>query len=181
MEVHVNAFSSWQLSFLCIQHTHTHKMAEPIHTPAVEREPPSLPASPSPKRVKHVEPAPNLSVACQFAIQPPRIARLKHTNGPTAILNDTAATPTPQSPPTMSAPAANVSLPSMSLEPPPPPLQIKLLSDKGRAPTRGSAFAAGYDIYSAQSTTVPARGKVLVETDISIAVPAGTCTMPLPS
>lgn len=28
-----------------------------------------------------------------------------------------------------------------------PPLQVKLLSDKGRAPTRGSEFAAGYDIY----------------------------------
>lgn len=28
-----------------------------------------------------------------------------------------------------------------------PALQVQLLSDKGRAPTRGSAFAAGYDIY----------------------------------
>ena len=27
------------------------------------------------------------------------------------------------------------------------PLQVKKLSDKGRAPTRGSAFAAGYDLY----------------------------------
>lgn len=71
--------------------------------------------------------------------------------------------------------AANVSLPSMSLEPPPPPLQIKLLSAKARAPTRGSDFAAGYDLYSSQATIVPARGKVLVDTDISIAVPAGTC------
>merc|ERR1712000_240453 len=55
-----------------------------------------------------------------------------------------------------------------------PPLLIKKLSDKARLPTRGSAFAAGYDIYAAKETTIPARGKVLVDTDISIAVPAGT-------
>ncbi|EWG37643.1 deoxyuridine 5'-triphosphate nucleotidohydrolase [Fusarium verticillioides 7600] len=55
-----------------------------------------------------------------------------------------------------------------------PPLQIKKLSDKGRLPTRGSAFAAGYDIYAARDTTIPARGKALVDTDISMAVPAGT-------
>jgi dUTP pyrophosphatase len=57
-----------------------------------------------------------------------------------------------------------------------PPLLIKKLSDKARLPTRGSAFAAGYDIYAAKDTVVPARGKVLVDTDISMAVPAGTCT-----
>ena len=57
-----------------------------------------------------------------------------------------------------------------------PPLLIKKLSDKARLPTRGSAFAAGYDIYAAKETVVPARGKVLVDTDISMAVPAGTCT-----
>lgn len=57
----------------------------------------------------------------------------------------------------------------------PPPLLIKKLSEKGRLPTRGSAFAAGYDLYAARDTVVPARGKVLVDTDISMAVPAGTC------
>ncbi|KAK2073113.1 hypothetical protein P8C59_007419 [Phyllachora maydis] len=55
-----------------------------------------------------------------------------------------------------------------------PPLLIKKLSDKARLPTRGSAFAAGYDLYAAQATTVPARGKVLVDTGLSMAVPAGT-------
>jgi dUTP pyrophosphatase len=58
-----------------------------------------------------------------------------------------------------------------------PPLLIKKLSDKARLPTRGSAFAAGYDIYAARDTVVPARGKVLVDTDLSMAVPAGTCTL----
>jgi dUTP pyrophosphatase len=56
-----------------------------------------------------------------------------------------------------------------------PPLLIKKLSDKARLPTRGSAFAAGYDLYAAKDTVVPARGKVLVDTDISMAVPEGTC------
>lgn len=60
-----------------------------------------------------------------------------------------------------------------------PQLLVKKLSDKARLPTRGSAFAAGYDLYAAKDTTVPARGKVLVSTDISIACPAGTCTPPL--
>jgi hypothetical protein len=58
------------------------------------------------------------------------------------------------------------------------PLQIKKLSDKARLPTRGSAFSAGYDLYAAKDTVVPARGKVLVHTDISMAVPAGTCLYP---
>lgn len=62
----------------------------------------------------------------------------------------------------------------------PPALQVKKLSDKARLPTRGSAFAAGYDLYAAKQTVVPARGKVLVDTDISIAVPAGTCTLTPP-
>ncbi|KAG9243919.1 dUTPase-like protein [Calycina marina] len=55
-----------------------------------------------------------------------------------------------------------------------PPLLIKKLSDKARLPTRGSAFAAGYDLYAAKDTVVPSRGRVLVDTDISMAVPAGT-------
>ncbi|ROW01467.1 hypothetical protein VSDG_02243 [Cytospora chrysosperma] len=55
-----------------------------------------------------------------------------------------------------------------------PSLLIKKLSDKARLPTRGSAFAAGYDIYASKVTVIPARGKALVDTDISMAVPAGT-------
>ena len=57
----------------------------------------------------------------------------------------------------------------------PPPLLIKKLSDKARLPTRGSAFAAGYDLYAARDTIIPGRGKALVDTDISMSVPAGTC------
>lgn len=54
------------------------------------------------------------------------------------------------------------------------PLEVKLLSPNAKAPEKGSLLAAGYDIYASAPTTVPARGKVLVDTDISIAVPAGT-------
>src|SRR5690606_38349601 len=65
---------------------------------------------------------------------------------------------------------------SSGAQQPPPALLIKKLSDKARLPTRGSAFAAGYDLYAARDTTIPSRGKALVETDISMSVPAGTCT-----
>jgi dUTP pyrophosphatase len=72
--------------------------------------------------------------------------------------------------------AATMSEPAVTKVDQAPPLLIKKLSDNARLPTRGSAFAAGYDLYASRPTTVPARGKVLVDTDISMAVPAGTCT-----
>jgi hypothetical protein len=92
----------------------------------------------------------------------------------TIPLDDDAETP--------AAPAA-VEEPEATEAPPPTkttmeasiPLQVKKLTPQGRLPTRGSAFAAGYDLYAARDTVVPARGKVLVDTDISIATPAGTC------
>ncbi|KAI0303119.1 dUTPase-like protein [Russula brevipes] len=58
--------------------------------------------------------------------------------------------------------------------PPVSNLLIKRLSAKGRLPTRGSALAAGYDLYSAEKKVIPARGKALVDTQLSIAVPPGT-------
>ncbi|TEB35378.1 dUTP diphosphatase, partial [Coprinellus micaceus] len=53
-------------------------------------------------------------------------------------------------------------------------LLVKRHSEKAKVPTRGSAFAAGYDLYSAEKKTIPAHGKALVDTQISIAVPAST-------
>ena len=70
-------------------------------------------------------------------------------------------------------------------------LLIKKHSGKARVPTRGSALAAGYDLYrldagvinsgarthirfSAENKIVPARGKAVIDTQISIAVPPGT-------
>lgn len=77
---------------------------------------------------------------------------------------------TPAKPTTTDTTTATVTTMETSI-----PLHVKKLSPQGRLPTRGSAFAAGYDVYAARDTVVPARGKVLVDTDISIAVPAGTC------
>eukprot|EP00004_Rigifila_ramosa_P002807 TRINITY_DN12876_c0_g1_i1.p2 TRINITY_DN12876_c0_g1~~TRINITY_DN12876_c0_g1_i1.p2 ORF type:complete len:142 (-),score=23.00 TRINITY_DN12876_c0_g1_i1:6-431(-) len=53
-------------------------------------------------------------------------------------------------------------------------LRVKRLSEHATLPCKGSPFAAGYDLFSAHDTTVPARGKELVRTDISIAVPPNT-------
>lgn len=54
------------------------------------------------------------------------------------------------------------------------PLQVKRLSDKAVLPKRGSAKAAGYDLSSAEDTNVPARGRAVVNLDLSIAIPEGT-------
>ncbi|ABP00357.1 predicted protein [Ostreococcus lucimarinus CCE9901] len=53
-------------------------------------------------------------------------------------------------------------------------LRVKRLSDDATMPTRGSEGAAGYDLASAHDCVVPARGKELVKTDLSIAIPLGT-------
>lgn len=74
-------------------------------------------------------------------------------------------------------------------------LLIKRLSPKATLPTRGSAFAAGLDLYSfafhlpfpslilssdplfgfrAEAKLIPARGKALVDTQLSMAIPLGT-------
>lgn len=66
-----------------------------------------------------------------------------------------------------------------SIQQPLPPLLIKKLVPSAKAPTRGSAFAAGYDMYAAKETVVPAKGKALVDTGIAMAVPEGTCTLDL--
>ncbi|OQE19027.1 hypothetical protein PENSTE_c016G07998 [Penicillium steckii] len=55
-----------------------------------------------------------------------------------------------------------------------PPLLVKKLVDSASAPTRGSAFAAGYDVYAAKETVIPSKGKAMVDTGIAIAVPEGT-------
>ncbi|ODN01383.1 Deoxyuridine 5'-triphosphate nucleotidohydrolase, mitochondrial [Orchesella cincta] len=55
-----------------------------------------------------------------------------------------------------------------------PTLQFAKLSDKAHAPTKGSKFAAGYDLKSAYPYTVPKRGSCLVKTDIQIKLPEGT-------
>lgn len=53
-------------------------------------------------------------------------------------------------------------------------LKVFLRSEKATAPTKGSALAAGYDLYSSEDAVIPAQGQGLVATDISIIVPVGT-------
>ncbi|XP_055291450.1 deoxyuridine 5'-triphosphate nucleotidohydrolase, mitochondrial isoform X2 [Moschus berezovskii] len=52
-------------------------------------------------------------------------------------------------------------------------LRFARLSEHATAPTKGSARAAGYDLYSAYDYTLPPMEKVLVKTDIQIALPSG--------
>ena len=52
-------------------------------------------------------------------------------------------------------------------------LFFKKLSDRATTPSRGSDFAAGYDLYSAENVVIPKQGKALVKTDIAIALPEG--------
>lgn len=56
----------------------------------------------------------------------------------------------------------------------PPALKVKRLSEHAILPTRGSSGAAGYDLSSAYDDVVPARGKAIIKTDLSIAIPSGT-------
>lgn len=42
-----------------------------------------------------------------------------------------------------------------------------------KLPTRGSASAAGYDLYSSESATLPAGGRKLIQTGICLAIPPG--------
>jgi dUTP pyrophosphatase len=55
-----------------------------------------------------------------------------------------------------------------------PKLLVKRLSAHARLPVRGSAEAAGYDLCSAEDCVVPAKGKYVVKTDLSLAIPLGT-------
>ncbi|KDR07209.1 deoxyuridine 5'-triphosphate nucleotidohydrolase [Zootermopsis nevadensis] len=52
-------------------------------------------------------------------------------------------------------------------------LRFVKLSEKALAPLKGSAKAAGFDLRSAYDVTVPARGKVLIKTDLQIKLPPG--------
>ncbi|CAH2274011.1 deoxyuridine 5 -triphosphate nucleotidohydrolase, mitochondrial isoform X2 [Pelobates cultripes] len=54
-----------------------------------------------------------------------------------------------------------------------PKLRFAKLSDHAFTPTRGSAKAAGYDLYSAYDYLIPAMDKAVVKTDIQICVPTG--------
>ena len=54
-------------------------------------------------------------------------------------------------------------------------MKVKKLSANAIIPTRGTQFAAGFDLSSAYSGIVPARGKALIKTDLAISIPPNTC------
>ena len=55
-----------------------------------------------------------------------------------------------------------------------PVLKVQRLSENGIIPTKSSFFAAGFDLYSANSVIIPPGGKSLVLTDIAIQLPLGS-------
>ncbi|NXT47533.1 DUT protein, partial [Pluvianellus socialis] len=52
-------------------------------------------------------------------------------------------------------------------------LRFTKLTENAFAPSRGSARAAGYDLYSAYDCVIPPMEKAVVKTDIQIALPSG--------
>ncbi len=54
-----------------------------------------------------------------------------------------------------------------------PKLLVKKLVKNAILPKKGSKYAAGYDLYAAVDTIIPSKGKNLVSTGISIAIPEG--------
>jgi dUTP pyrophosphatase len=57
---------------------------------------------------------------------------------------------------------------------PPNVLRFIKISDKARAPARGSPLVAGYDLFSAEDVVVGPRDKALISTNLKISVPPGT-------
>jgi len=53
-------------------------------------------------------------------------------------------------------------------------IKVKKLDPQAKIPTRGSAQAAGHDLYANESKTRPARGQEVLRTGISITPPRGT-------
>lgn len=54
-----------------------------------------------------------------------------------------------------------------------PTLKVLRRSDNATVPTKGSALAAGYDMYASEPGVVPAHGQAMIGTDITLVVPVG--------
>jgi len=54
-------------------------------------------------------------------------------------------------------------------------VRVKKLSAEARVPMKGTARAAGHDLYVNEVTDVPARGQAIVGTGIAIGLPHNTC------
>ncbi|PLB45154.1 deoxyuridine 5'-triphosphate nucleotidohydrolase [Aspergillus steynii IBT 23096] len=111
---------------------------------------------------KESTPPPTVESTTTTTHQPPSLPASPIAKRTKPNTNDADSTPA----------AANMTVPAAAQRL--PPLLVKKLTESARAPTRGSAFAAGYDLYSAKQTVIPAKGKAMVDTGISVAVPEGT-------
>ena len=52
-------------------------------------------------------------------------------------------------------------------------LWFKKLGPNAQIPTKQSALAAGYDIFSSQAKLIPKKDREVVKTDINVAIPEG--------
>jgi len=52
------------------------------------------------------------------------------------------------------------------------PLQIKRISENAILPYRATEGSVGYDLFSAEDTVIPARGKGMVSTGLIMAIPS---------
>lgn len=52
-------------------------------------------------------------------------------------------------------------------------MKVKLLDNFAKIPTRGSEFAAGYDLYSSQRAIIQSGKRSMVSTGISVELPKG--------
>ncbi|KAF9633661.1 putative deoxyuridine 5 -triphosphate nucleotidohydrolase protein [Lasiodiplodia theobromae] len=165
---------------------------DPSATPSLSHDPPSLPASPVGLLGVHLQlkmrlrltgaagpefgdPRAALCIAPfhrkrtkHIDLEPPANATSALHHASTIAAGDESGTATP-TPIAMSTTTA-----ALAPAPESTTMQVQLLSENAKAPTKGSAFAAGHDLYSSADTVIPARKWALVPTDIKISVPAGT-------
>ena len=52
-------------------------------------------------------------------------------------------------------------------------LNIKLLSENAKTPSKGDSGAAGYDLYSAEDYVLQPNERYLFKTDVAMAIPSG--------
>ena len=57
-------------------------------------------------------------------------------------------------------------------EPEDQPLKVKRLSERATLPRRATAGSAGYDLCSAEDTSIPAGTRKVVKTDLAVSIPA---------
>jgi len=50
-------------------------------------------------------------------------------------------------------------------------LRFELIDETGKAPSKGSKYSAGYDLYSAEKITIPANSRKLVSTKVKMEIP----------